>query len=136
MLGGSYWAPFERQFALLIPQLDRINIEDDGRLLNIMIQKKAGPIGFSAIAEAYINFGEKGVIIVFFLIGWVMAKLDSSVTTVRNDILIGVALLPIFVTIRNSFIHVPVQIILGITLASLLMYFGFRNEDQFADKNK
>jgi uncharacterized protein YacL len=64
-----------------------------------------------------------------------MAKLDSSATTVRNDILIGVALLPIFVTIRNSFIHVPVQIILGIILASLLMYLGFRKGDKFADKN-
>jgi hypothetical protein len=135
LMGGSYWAPFERQFALFIPQLERIKIEDDGRLLNIVVQKKAGPIGFSAIAEAYINFGEKGVIIVFFLIGWIMAKLDSSATTVRNDILIGVALLPVFVTIRNSFIHVPVQIILGILLASLLMYLGFKKEDQFADKN-
>ena len=135
LMGGSYWAPFERQFALFIPQLERINIDDDGRLLNIVVQKRAGPIGFSAIAEAYINFGEKGVIIVFFLIGWIMAKLDSSATTVRNDILIGVALLPVFVTIRNSFIHVPVQIILGILLASLLMYLGFKKEDQFADKN-
>ncbi|MBL4630642.1 MAG: O-antigen polysaccharide polymerase Wzy [Paraglaciecola sp.] len=134
LMGGSYWAPFERQFALFIPQLERIDIEDDGRLLNVVVQKRAGPIGFSAIAEAYINFGEKGVIIVFFLIGWVMARLDSSATTVRNDILIGVALLPIFVTIRNSFIHVPVQIILGLILASLLMYIGFRKEDQFADK--
>jgi hypothetical protein len=58
LMGGSYWAPFERQFALFIPQLERINIDDDCRLLNIVVQKRAGPIGFSAIAEAYINFGE------------------------------------------------------------------------------
>lgn len=128
--GGSYWAPFERQFALFIPQLERVNIEDDERLLNIVVQKKAGPIGFSAVAEAYINFGEKGVIVVFFILGWVMARLDSSATTIRNDILIGVALLPIFVTIRNSFIHVPVQIILGLAIASLLMYIGYRKDNQ------
>ncbi|WP_339726311.1 O-antigen polysaccharide polymerase Wzy [uncultured Paraglaciecola sp.] len=134
LLGASYWAPFERQFALFIPQLERVNVEDDGRLLNIVVQKKAGPIGFSAIAEAYINFGEKGVIMVFFLLGWAMAKLDSSTSSIRNDILIGVALLPIFVTIRNSFIHVPVQIILGLILASLLMYIGYKKEERFADK--
>ena len=134
LLGTSYWAPFERQFALFIPQLERINVEDDGRLLNIVVQKRAGPIGFSAIAEAYINFGEKGVIIVFFLIGWIMAKFDSSTSNIRNDILIGVALLPIFVTIRNSFIHVPVQIILGLILASLLMYIGYKKEERFTDK--
>ena len=135
LMGGSYWAPFERQFALFIPQLERIDIEDDGRLLNIVVQKKAGPIGFSAIAEAYINFGEKGVLVVFVIIGWIMAKLDSTATSVRNDILIGVVLLPIFVTIRNSFIHVPVQIILGLILTSLLLYLGFKKDDQFADKN-
>ena len=133
LLGASYWAPFERQFALFIPQLERINVEDDGRLLNIVVQKRAGPIGFSAIAEAYINFGEKGVLMIFFLMGWVMAKLDSSTSNIRNDILIGVALLPIFVTIRNSFIHVPVQIILGLILASLLMYLAYKKEQRFAD---
>mgnify|MGYP000306620229 CR=1 FL=1 len=95
-----------------------------------MVQKRAGPIGFSAIAEAYINFGEKGVILVFFLFGWIMAKLDSSLSNIRNDILIGVALLPVFVTIRNSFIHVPVQIILGLCLASLLMYLGYKKQDR------
>jgi hypothetical protein len=41
LYGGSYWAPFERQFALFIPQLERIAVEDDGRLLNIVVQKKA-----------------------------------------------------------------------------------------------
>lgn len=135
LMGGSYWAPFERQFALFIPQLERIDVQKDGRLLNIVVQKKAGPIGFSAVAEAYINFGEKGVIIVFFLIGWIMARLDSSATTIRNDILIGVGLLPIFVTVRNSFIHVPVQIILGLILATLIMYVGLKKEDPLADKN-
>lgn len=135
LMGASYWAPFERQFALFIPQLERIDVEKDGRLLNIVVQKKAGPIGFSAVAEAYINFGEKGVIIVFFLIGWIMAKLDSSATTIRNDILIGVGLLPIFVTVRNSFIHVPAQIILGLILATLIMYVGLKKDDQFANKN-
>ncbi|WP_340678195.1 O-antigen polysaccharide polymerase Wzy [Paraglaciecola sp.] len=129
LAGGSYWAPLERQFALFIPQLERIDVEQDGRLLNIVVQKRAGPIGFSAIAEAYINFGEKGVIVVFFMIGWLMARLDSSATTIRNDILIGVALLPIFVTIRNSFIHVPVQLILGLSLATLLMYLGYKKSD-------
>ncbi|MCF2947680.1 O-antigen polysaccharide polymerase Wzy family protein [Paraglaciecola aquimarina] len=130
LMGGSYWAPFERQFALFIPQLERIDVNEDGRLLNIVVQKRAGPIGFSAIAEAYINFGEQGVVFVFFLFGWFMAKLDSSLSNIRNDILIGVALLPVFVTIRNSFIHVPVQIILGLCLASLLMYLGYKKQDR------
>ncbi|WP_339772376.1 O-antigen polysaccharide polymerase Wzy [uncultured Paraglaciecola sp.] len=128
LMGGSYWAPFERQFALFIPQLERIHVDDDGRLLNIVVQKKAGPIGFSAIAEAYINFGEKGVILVFLGVAMLMAKLDSSASTVRNDIYIGVGLLPMFVTVRNSFIHVPVQMILGMFIATLVMYLAYKKD--------
>jgi hypothetical protein len=129
LLGGSYWAPFERQFALFIPQLERIDVQEDSRLLNIVVQKKAGPIGFSAIAEAYINFGEKGVIIVFFALAVLMAKMDSSASTIRNNIYIGVGLLPIFVTVRNSFIHVPVQLILGMLIASFVMYVAFKKDN-------
>ena len=128
LLGGSYWAPFERQFALFIPQLERVDVQEDGRLLNIVVQNKAGPIGFSAIAEAYINFGEKGVILLFFGLAAFMAKLDSSSSTIRNNIYIGVGLLPMFVTVRNSFIHVPVQIVLGMMISTFVMYIAFKKD--------
>ena len=134
--GASYWAPFERQFALFIPQLEKINAFEDQRLLNIVVQKKAGPIGFSAIAEAYINFGEKGVIIVFFLFGALFAKLDSIRSNIRNDIVIGVSLLPVFVTVRNSFTHVPVQVVLGIVVALMLMYLGYKKPQKTNLKHK
>ena len=93
-----------------------------------LCKKKAGPIGFSAIAEAYINFGEKGVILVFLGVAMLMAKLDSSASTIRNDIYIGIGLLPMFVTVRNSFIHVPVQMILGMFIATLVMYLAYKKD--------
>lgn len=126
LMGTSYWAPFERQLALFIPQLERIDAFDDQRLLNIVVQQKAGPIGFSAIAEAYINFGETGVFIFFFFVGSLFAKLDSVSSSIRADILIGVTLLPLFVTVRNSFTPVPVQVILGLIVALVLMYLGYK----------
>lgn len=86
------------------------------------MQEKAGPIGFSPVAEAYLNFGEKGVLMVMFLFGALMAYFDSQPSKVRYDILVGVSLVPVFIMIRNSFTHVPVQVILGLVIAYLVMF--------------
>lgn len=122
LLGGSYWAPFERQLAWFIPGLERKNAFEDPRLLNVVVQEKAGPIGFSPVAEAYLNFGEKGVLIMMFLFGALMAYFDNQRSRVRYDILIGVSLVPVFIMIRNSFTHVPVQVVLGLIIAYLVIY--------------
>jgi len=124
ILGGSYWAPFERQLALLIPGLHRKPALQDSRLLNVVVDKKAGPIGFSPVAEAYINFGEKGVLIVFFVIGMILAYFDNLKSKLLTDILIGVSLIPLFIMIRNSFAHVPVQIIISQAFALGCVYIS------------
>lgn len=129
LLGGSYWAPIERQLALLIPGLDRRNVNDDPRLLNVVVQKRAGPIGFSPVAEAYLNFGEKGVVFIFGILGIIMALLDNTRSRVRFDHFLGVTLVPVFIMIRNSFTHVPVQIILGIVLVWAMMYVASNRID-------
>lgn len=126
LLGASYWAPIERQLALFVPQLDRLEAEKDDRLLNVKVINVAGPIGFSPVAEAYINFGEKGVLIIFFLFGGFMAKLDNIASSTKADILIGVSLAPLFIMIRNSFAHVPVQIIFGCAFAMFFMFLAHK----------
>lgn len=122
LMGASYWAPFERQLALFIPGLDRISAFDDPRLLNVVVQERAGPIGFSPVAEAYLNFGEKGVLIVMFFVGMLMAHFDNQPSRIKYDILVGVALVPVFIMIRNSFTHVPVQVLMGIIIAHIVMF--------------
>lgn len=124
LMGASYWAPFERQLALFIPGLNRIPALEDSRLLNVVVDKKAGPIGFSPVAEAYFNFGEKGVLIVFFLLGLLLATLDNLKSKIIIDILIGVSLIPVFIMIRNSFAHVPVQIIISQVFAMGCIYLS------------
>ena len=124
MLGASYWAPFERQLALVLPQMERIPSADDERLLNVTVIKRAGPIGFSPVAEAYINFGESGVFAVFLLLGSLLAYLDNQTSKTRYDILLGVSLVPVFIMIRNSFAHVPVQIIIGQFVALTFMFLA------------
>lgn len=124
LMGASYWAPFERQLALFIPGIHRKPALQDSRLLNVVVNKRAGPIGFSPVAEAYLNFGEKGVLIIFFLIGTLLAYFDNLKSKVLIDILIGVSLIPLFIMIRNSFAHVPVQIIISQAFALGCIYFS------------
>ncbi|MDT0604077.1 O-antigen polysaccharide polymerase Wzy [Thalassotalea castellviae] len=120
LYGASYWAPFERQLALFLP-IERPPAKKDKRLLNVVVQEKAGPIGFSPVAEAYLNFGEKGIIFIAFILGISLAKFDSLASTVRADTLIGVALIPLFIMIRNSFTFIPVQTIMGIIIALIIL---------------
>lgn len=120
LYGTSYWAPFERQLALFLP-IPRPPAKKDKRLLNIVVQEKAGPIGFSPVAEAYLNFGEKGIIFLAFILGISLAKFDAIPSSVRSDTLIGVALIPLFIMIRNSFTFIPVQTIMGIVISLIIL---------------
>ncbi|WP_246840499.1 O-antigen polysaccharide polymerase Wzy [Lacimicrobium sp. SS2-24] len=124
LYGGSYWAPFERQIALLVPGMQRVPAASDPRMLNVVVADRAGPIGFSPVAEAYANFGKGGVVLIMMLLGAVMGKLDNVPPSTRKDIVIGAALLPVFIMIRNSFTHVPVQVILGITISLLVIFLA------------
>ena len=122
LMGGSYWAPIERQLAHFVPGLHRKPGVEDRRLLNVVVSERAGPIGFSPVAEAYLNFGERGVLFVFLFLGIVMAHFDSQASRLRYDIIVGASLVPLFIMIRNSFAPVPVQILVGIVLAHIVMY--------------
>ncbi|MEH6384959.1 MAG: O-antigen polysaccharide polymerase Wzy [Colwellia sp.] len=120
LYGTSYWAPFERQLALILP-IPRPPSIRDKRLLNVVVMERAGPIGFSPVAEAYANFGEKGIIIVAVFLGLLFSKLDKIPSTIQADVLIGVGIIPLFVMIRNSFAPIPVQIIIGIVFTLIIL---------------
>lgn len=116
ILGQSYWAPFERQLALIVPGIDRPPAAQDDRLLNVVIQSRAGPYGYSPIAEAYRNFGVFGVAAIMFLMGTFLSQLDRLPATTKNNIYIGAVLVPLFIHIRNNFGPVPVQIFVSVSV--------------------
>jgi hypothetical protein len=57
--GETYWAPFERTLAIVLP-LPRSPALEDFRLMNVAIAAREGHYGFSISAEAMINFGLLG----------------------------------------------------------------------------
>lgn len=67
--------------------------------------KSGGGVGFSAIAEPYLNFGLFGVPVFFILLGFLLIKLDlKDLRLNRYSYLFAVAMLwPLIRTVRNDF---------------------------------
>jgi hypothetical protein len=115
-LGASYWAPFERATARLLPGLRAAEAENDLRLMNVLVLERIGAIGFSPVAEAYRNFGALGVVFVLGLVGMGLAAIDTIRD--RRTAVLAIATLypPLLINVRNSFVSVPVQCAAGILL--------------------
>ncbi len=114
--GASYWAPFDRALAKIIPGRGwkLPPAEADPRVLGSLATMRGdGAIGFSVVAEAYRNFGPAGVCVIMALIGLLLGRLDLWPPTVERQILLGVILVPILVEVRNDFTATPFQILEG-----------------------
>jgi len=112
--GNSYWAPFERAGARLLPGMKRMAADNDLRLMNVLVLDRIGAIGFSPVAEAYRNFGPMGVVIVLGLLGMTLGAIDAIRD--RRTAVLAIATLypPLLINIRNSFVSVPAQCAAGI----------------------
>lgn len=120
--GGSYWAPIERGFLRLFPVQARIEGEEDRRLLNVLVQERVGPIGFSPVAESYYNWGVPGVVAVLTAIGWLVAFLAVNPPSLLRQALMASIYVPLLIHIRNSFAPVLAQTLVGaVVIVALLM---------------
>ena len=121
-LGGTYWAPFDRALVYVIPGWRRVPAEEDERIMNILVVRRIGPIGFSPVAEAYRNFGPSGVVLVMFVVGLTIGMLDRLKGTPEWQFAGTVVLVPLLTNIRNSFVSLPPQIVLGGILVVLFLF--------------
>jgi hypothetical protein len=113
-MGASYWAPFERAAARLLPGVQAAAAEDDMRIMNVLVIDRIGAIGFSPVAEAYRNFGALGVVCVLGLLGAALAAIDRIADPRMAILAIATLYVPLLVNVRNSFISVPMQCALGL----------------------
>lgn len=62
-------------------------------------------VGFSAIGEAFLNFGTFGVFLVFFIHGWLLNNADRRpvFASLPRFIFLSAMLIPLFGTVRNDF---------------------------------
>ncbi|HSC28243.1 MAG TPA: O-antigen polysaccharide polymerase Wzy [Vicinamibacterales bacterium] len=119
-LGSSYWAPIERAAARILPGLQTPAAEDDMRIMNVLVTDRVGAIGFSPVAEAYRNFGAFGVVIVLGALGALLASIDRLADRRTAVLAIATLYVPLLTNVRNSFISVPTQCLVGILFVVLL----------------
>jgi hypothetical protein len=84
--------------------------------MNIVIKRRVAGIGFSPVAEGYVNFNTAGVLILLAVIGALLAWMDRWHSSPYGDALVGIVLVPLLIEVRNAFSFVPGQLVLGMVL--------------------
>jgi hypothetical protein len=111
--GGSYWLPFERGLARVLPMLSRGELSRDPRAVSEVMLSRIGGMGGSAIAESYYNFGIMGCgyfAVVGLLLAYLALRAQSPITIACE----GVVLYALLFQVRNWFLSVPATIALGV----------------------
>jgi oligosaccharide repeat unit polymerase len=131
LFGSSYLAPLDRILVYFIPGWTRPPIYEDKRVMGNVIGKRVGAVGFSMIAEAYINFSAVGVFTFMFLMGAFLARIECCQITLYRQMQVGVIILPLFMFIRNSFIFVPATTAIGLLCVFLIKKISVSNHSRF-----
>jgi hypothetical protein len=127
-LGATYWAPIDRALFHVVPGWERLPIEDDDRIMNVLTMKRAGPIGFSPVAEAYRNFSAYGAFFVMMLFGILLGRIDTFPNSRVYQCIAGVVLVTLLSHVRNNFVHVPVQALTGFAMVATLVFLARARE--------
>lgn len=111
--GRTYLRPLERGASRAVPWLEVPPAEDDTLLMNVLVLRRIGAIGFSPVAEGVVNFGLVGAAGFLALVGAVLGFLDRRSPTTANLALVAIVLVPLLVNTRNAFVPMPLQLALG-----------------------
>lgn len=122
--GATYWAPIDRFLYYIVPGWTRPPIDEDRRVMTNLIMERAGPIGFSVVAEAYRNFAAIGVVAVLALLGFILGRLSAWPDDRVYQCVAGVTLTALLAHVRNTFVPVPAQLMLGFALIAALIVFA------------
>jgi len=120
-LGSTYFAPFDRILNKVFNYKEQIPAILDNRLMNVAIMDRAGPYGFSIVAEAFVNFANYGVFFLGIIAGLFFKKIDSRILTASITPLFLIFAYGFFYHIRQSFVSV-----FGIVLIGILYLFFLR----------
>lgn len=101
--GATYYAPVERTFLAFIPGGRSAGTEDE-RLMNVLIQRRAGPYGFSVIAEAVVNFGIGGAAMLGAVTGLLISFVAARITLNRGLVLNSALAFGMIVHVRQAFV--------------------------------
>jgi hypothetical protein len=70
-------------------------------------------IGYSAVAEAFLNFGTPGVVIIFALLGWLLSVADRRSRGPAGGALVGIVLFSLLLAVRNASNAMLFELVVG-----------------------
>lgn len=123
--GATYLAPvndaFERYLLRRKPTPESQNMNH----MSTQISTRKGNIGGSVIAEAYNNFAVLGMLVLLFMWGWVIAKLNMFAATGGLRLAsAGLLSLIFLMLVRNSFASTPTLILMAGFLMVAAWFFS------------
>lgn len=141
LMGQTYVFPLWRQVQRVLG-MSRSNPEADPRFISAHISRLySAAMGYSVVAEAYVNLGTFGVLLFALVWGVVLGALELHSAKPYGLALLGAVLIPMMINIRNSFIFVPAWIFLGVLVLLFSRFFvrplmaRRNNRRRFSQKN-
>lgn len=131
--GASYWAPFDRAVCQILHPWQCVPAAEDERIMNVLIQNRLGPYGFSPIAEAFRNFGAVGVVGIMLIIGLIVAGLDSWAHGWKREAAASVVFVELLINVRNDFVAIPAHLAMGMALVLFLITASYFTRTTRAD---
>ena len=116
--GSTYYVSIARLYEGLFTPLARPSAQMDYRLFNTEIAQRSGPIGGSAVAEAFHNFGVPGLVLVFVVLGLLFAYFSQEHQGPFAMATYVVAAVQLFNHVRNSFVPVIPFFVAGMVLVT------------------
>lgn len=118
--GETYWAPFERTLAIVLP-IARPDASDDFRLMNVAMALREGNYGFSISAEAMINFGLIGCFVIGCLVGAFLLFSGRRIAEFHRAVFTTAIAFGVFVHVRQSFVGAFGTAVVAILSAFMLL---------------
>ena len=110
LYGRSYWQPL---FNLITPFMSHTQA-------TAHIRSTLGGMGFSQVAESYLNFGVLGIVVFFGLIGYFLSKAEAKANNKFIIAYIGTITCILINATRNYFAFVPGHILMVSVVALLV----------------
>lgn len=94
-----------------------------------VIYMSGGGWGYSIVAEAYLNFGLFGILIIFLLLGFILYMFDTMDFRSSSSLaLYALFLYPLFYSVRNDFFNFARPFMWGVAILLLVTMFRIRRE--------
>lgn len=121
--GATYWAPFERIISLFLPFTRRVAAVDDLRLMNVaIVQHTQSNLGFSISAEAFINFGYAGCVLIGALVGATLLRIGDTIRSGHLTVFGGAIVYALFYHTRQSFVGAVATFIIFAVIGLIVQF--------------